>query len=129
MQHAASDSISSPPKAYWHHFLRSFSSFQFTQSIPKNTTPGCSLGQGFSVFRGYLRVIANRRCRQSGANMPCLGASNASCRVAEAANILNKKFHLTCAAENQPGGALPGDLRSIGERLWLMLEFKRGLGV
>lgn len=129
MQHTALDSISISRKLTGTPFPAvSHSSDTFNQH-KVNIAPRSPFDQGCGVFKKYFRVAINYRCRQTVANELCSRASNAFSWIAEMAAIPNKKFNLIPRRRLSNDWRHERNLPGIGEKLWLMLEVRRGLGV
>lgn len=102
MQHAAIDSVSTPPMLAGTSFssVSSFSSFSPSYQYKAKAIPHSALGLNFSVLKEYSSFIANRRCRQIGVNALCPGAINPLPWTAGIAN-LRDKIILTRVADSR----------------------------
>lgn len=90
MQHAALDSISSPPKLTGTTFSAVFLSFNPSGQYKKYH----ALQPAWSGFQRVQEMFACYSQLSLPANRLCLGASNAFPGAAEMISLLNKKFHL-----------------------------------
>jgi ribonucleoside-diphosphate reductase beta chain len=76
----------------------------------EDTMPRGVLGLNASMFKEYLRFIANRRCQQIGVDVLYPGASNPFPWMAEMIDLKKEKnFFETRVTEYQSGGALSWD--------------------
>ena len=76
----------------------------------EDTMPRGVLGLNSSMFKEYLRFIANRRCQQIGVDILYSGASNPFPWMAEMIDLKKEKnFFETRVTEYQTGGALSWD--------------------
>ncbi|MDD4962508.1 MAG: ribonucleotide-diphosphate reductase subunit beta [Gallionella sp.] len=76
----------------------------------EDTMPRGILGLNASMFKEYLRFIANRRCQQIGLDVIYPGATNPFPWMAEMIDIKKEKnFFETRVTEYQSGGALSWD--------------------
>jgi ribonucleoside-diphosphate reductase beta chain len=76
----------------------------------EDTLPRGVLGLNASMFKEYLRFIANRRCQQIGVDALYPGASNPFPWMAEMIDLKKEKnFFETRVTEYQTGGALSWD--------------------
>ena len=76
----------------------------------EDTMPRGVLGMNASMFKEYLRFIANRRCQQIGSDVLYPGASNPFPWMAEMIDLKKEKnFFETRVTEYQTGGALSWD--------------------
>ncbi|MFY9260508.1 MAG: ribonucleotide-diphosphate reductase subunit beta [Gallionella sp.] len=76
----------------------------------EDTMPRGILGLNASMFKEYLRFIANRRCQQIGLDVIYQGATNPFPWMAEMIDIKKEKnFFETRVTEYQSGGALSWD--------------------
>ncbi len=76
----------------------------------EDTMPRGVLGLNASMFKEYLRFIANRRCQQIGLDMLYPGATNPFPWMAEMIDLKKEKnFFETRVTEYQTGGALSWD--------------------
>lgn len=76
----------------------------------EDTMPRGVLGLNSSMFKEYLRFIANRRCQQIGVDVLYPGASNPFPWMAEMIDLKKEKnFFETRVTEYQSGGALSWD--------------------
>ncbi len=74
------------------------------------TMPRGVLGLNATMFKEYLRFIANRRCQQIGIDQPYAGASNPFPWMSEMIDLKKEKnFFETRVTEYQTGGALSWD--------------------
>jgi ribonucleoside-diphosphate reductase beta chain len=76
----------------------------------EDTLPRGVLGLNASMFKEYLRFIANRRCQQIGVDVLYPGATNPFPWMAEMIDLKKEKnFFETRVTEYQTGGALSWD--------------------
>ena len=76
----------------------------------EDTMPRGVLGMNASMFKEYLRFIANRRCQQIGIDILYPGANNPFPWMAEIIDLKKEKnFFETRVTEYQTGGALSWD--------------------
>jgi ribonucleoside-diphosphate reductase beta chain len=76
----------------------------------EDTMPRGVLGLNATMFKEYLRYIANRRCQQIGLDQPFEGATNPFPWMAEMIDLKKEKnFFETRVTEYQTGGALSWD--------------------
>lgn len=76
----------------------------------EDTMPRGVLGMNASMFKEYLRFIANRRCQQIGLDQLYPGASNPFPWMSEMMDLKKEKnFFETRVTEYQSGGALSWD--------------------
>jgi ribonucleoside-diphosphate reductase beta chain len=76
----------------------------------EDTMPRGVLGMNASMFKEYLRFIANRRCQQIGLDVLYPGAGNPFPWMAEIIDLKKEKnFFETRVTEYQTGGALSWD--------------------
>jgi len=76
----------------------------------EDTMPRGVLGMNASMFKEYLRFIANRRCQQIGIDQLYPGASNPFPWMSEMMDLKKEKnFFETRVTEYQSGGALSWD--------------------
>ena len=76
----------------------------------EDTMPRGVLGLNASMFKGYLRYIANRRCQQIGLDTMFSGEENPFPWMAEMIDLKKEKnFFETRVIEYQTGGALSWD--------------------
>src|SRR5450759_1512020 len=76
----------------------------------EDTMPRGVLGLNATMFKEYLRFIANRRCQQIGADVLFHGATNPFPWMAEMIDLKKEKnFFETRVTEYQTGGALSWD--------------------
>ena len=76
----------------------------------EDTMPRGVLGMNASMFKEYLRFIANRRCQQIGVDVLYPGANNPFPWMAEMIDLKKEKnFFETRVTEYQTGGALSWD--------------------
>jgi ribonucleoside-diphosphate reductase beta chain len=76
----------------------------------EDTMPRGVLGLNASMFKEYLRFIANRRCQQIGLDTMFLGATNPFPWMSELIDLKKEKnFFETRVIEYQTGGALNWD--------------------
>ncbi|NOT82907.1 MAG: ribonucleotide-diphosphate reductase subunit beta, partial [Gallionella sp.] len=76
----------------------------------EDTLPRGVLGLNASMFKEYLRFIANRRCQQIGVDVLYQGATNPFPWMAEMIDLKKEKnFFETRVTEYQTGGALSWD--------------------
>ncbi|RTL55981.1 MAG: ribonucleotide-diphosphate reductase subunit beta [Rhodocyclaceae bacterium] len=76
----------------------------------EDTMPRGVLGLNASMFKGYLRYIANRRCQQIGLDAMFTGEENPFPWMAEMIDLKKEKnFFETRVIEYQTGGALSWD--------------------
>ena len=76
----------------------------------EDTMPRGVLGLNSSMFKEYLRFIANRRCQQIGVDVLYPGANNPFPWMAEMIDLKKEKnFFETRVTEYQTGGALSWD--------------------
>ena len=76
----------------------------------EDTMPRGVLGMNASMFKEYLRFIANRRCQQIGVDILYPGANNPFPWMAEMIDLKKEKnFFETRVTEYQTGGALSWD--------------------
>ena len=76
----------------------------------EDTMPRGVLGLNATMFKEYLRFIANRRCQQIGLDMLYPGATNPFPWMAEMIDLKKEKnFFETRVTEYQTGGALSWD--------------------
>ena len=76
----------------------------------EDTMPRGVLGMNASMFKEYLRFIANRRCQQIGIDVLYPGANNPFPWMAEMIDLKKEKnFFETRVTEYQTGGALSWD--------------------
>ena len=76
----------------------------------EDTLPRGVLGMNASMFKEYLRFIANRRCQQIGIDVLYPGANNPFPWMAEIIDLKKEKnFFETRVTEYQTGGALSWD--------------------
>lgn len=76
----------------------------------EDTMPRGVLGLNASMFKEYLRFIANRRCQQIGVDILYPGATNPFPWMAEMIDLKKEKnFFETRVTEYQTGGALSWD--------------------
>ncbi len=76
----------------------------------EDTMPRGVLGLNATMFKEYLRFIANRRCQQIGVDILYAGASNPFPWMAEMIDLKKEKnFFETRVTEYQTGGALSWD--------------------
>jgi ribonucleoside-diphosphate reductase beta chain len=76
----------------------------------EDTMPRGVLGLNSTMFKEYLRFIANRRCQQIGLDLPFEGATNPFPWMAEMIDLKKERnFFETRVIEYQTGGALSWD--------------------
>ncbi|MFZ2451370.1 MAG: ribonucleotide-diphosphate reductase subunit beta [Methylovulum miyakonense] len=76
----------------------------------EDTMPRGVLGLNASMFKEYLRFIANRRCQQIGLDVPYSGATNPFPWMSEMIDLKKEKnFFESRVTEYQTGGALSWD--------------------
>jgi ribonucleoside-diphosphate reductase beta chain len=76
----------------------------------EDTMPRGVLGMNASMFKEYLRFIANRRCQQIGLDQLYPGATNPFPWMSEMMDLKKEKnFFETRVTEYQSGGALSWD--------------------
>ena len=76
----------------------------------EDTMPRGVLGMNASMFKEYLRFVANRRCQQIGLDVLYPGAGNPFPWMAEIIDLKKEKnFFETRVTEYQTGGALSWD--------------------